>query len=307
MINPRASILLIISCSALGIMVVTNYLTFEQTAFAVDKCDSSSNCTNTPGTGMGGNNQNNECTNSSTCENILRGNDNTQSNQCDSVEICFNNIVAGDDNTQKVDCTNGQCGSDVIGDKNSIQIDCTDTTCASLLAGNTNIQNTNCIIVSAGCTNSAHGDGNSQSINCKSGEGGCSNAGFGDGNTQTIKCNSVGSGGCRNSVVPFNPLGSNNDNTQDMKCLLVKEGCLNSAQGDGNNQNLLCIKSTQCSNEIDSPTTGNTQKSVCINSGTCQNDGTDTKVISVKSDSCKNDDVAGSKTICVNNRIIHRP
>ena len=73
-------------------------------------------------------------------------------------------------------------------------------------------------------------------------------------------------------------------------------------------------QSSRCTNEspkdeegIQRPTDGNTQKSVCVNSGTCQNDGPDTKVISVKSDSCKNDDVAGSKTICVNNRIIHLP
>lgn len=34
---------------------------------------------------------------------------------------------------------------------------------------------------------------------------------------------------------------------------------------------------------------------------TCQNDGADPKLISVKSFSCKNDDVSRSPTICVDN------
>ncbi len=82
------------------------------------------------------------------------------------------------------------------------------------------------------------------------------------------------------------------------------------AAGDGNTQNLLCIRSTQCTNEIGSieaPIDSNTQSTTCVNSGTCQNDGTDTKVISVKSSSCNNDGASGSTTICINNRIINRP
>ena len=129
MINPRASILVIISCSALGIMVVTNYLTFEQSAFAVDNCDSSSNCTNTQ-TGID-NTQTNDCTNFSTCrmmqpgmtirrptvviqftgtefspgcENVAEGNGNSQTNTCDSDpgNGCTNEAF-GNDNTQNID------------------------------------------------------------------------------------------------------------------------------------------------------------------------------------------------------------
>ena len=54
-------------------------------------------------------------------------------------------------------------------------------------------------------------------------------------------------------------------------------------------------------------TSSNTQNMICVNSGTCHNDGTDTKVISVKSNNCESDDAFGSTTICVNNRIINRP
>ena len=84
-----------------------------------------------------------------------------------------------------------------------------------------------------------------QNINCFSvGDAGCFNGAVGDGNIQNMKCNSVGDAGCQNSVNQ-NPenLELSNDNTQNMKCLLVKEGCLNSVQGDGNDQKLLCVSS----------------------------------------------------------------
>jgi hypothetical protein len=90
--------------------------------------------------------------------------------------------------------------------------------------------------------------------------------------------------------------------------VFVSMDCSNNIfQGNGSTQNLLCVKSSQCSNESNSPTSGNTQKSICVRSGNCQNNGVDTKVISIKSSSCKNDDASGSTTICVNNRIINRP
>ena len=133
------------------------------------------------------------------------------------------------------------------------------------------------------------------------------NDALGNDNTQIINCFSVGVNGCVNGV--FDPVNfePSNDNTQNMKCIIVSGGCLNNANGDSNDQNLLCVKSSQCTNESNTPTGGNTQKSVCVNSGTCQNDGIDTKVISVKSDNCQSDDASGSTTICVNNRIINRP
>ena len=82
MFNPGVLMLVIGACSALGIVVVTNYLTFDQTAFAVDTCDSSFNCTNTQ-TGID-NTQTNDCTDFSSCGNIALSDTNTQSNRCDS-------------------------------------------------------------------------------------------------------------------------------------------------------------------------------------------------------------------------------
>lgn len=82
--------------------------------------------------------------------------------------------------------------------------------------------------------------------------------------------------------------------------------CISSSRC-GNSQDIVCVKSSQCSNESNSPTGGNTQKSVCVKSGTCLNDGTHTKVISVRSDNCKNEGASGSTTFCLNDRIITRP
>ena len=101
--------------------------------------------------------------------------------------------------------------------------------------------------------------------------------------------------------------GGGNDITQNIDCFFVSIGCLNNSAGDGNDQNLMCFRSAQCTNNSTLGISGNTQKSICINSGTCQNDGTDTTVISVKTSNCNNGDASGSTTICVNNRIINRP
>jgi hypothetical protein len=51
-------------------------------AYAVDKCDATSTCTNIQ-TGTG-NTQNNNCTNLSTCQNEANRDANTQTNRCDS-------------------------------------------------------------------------------------------------------------------------------------------------------------------------------------------------------------------------------
>jgi hypothetical protein len=175
-----------------------------------------------------------------------------------------------------------------------------------------NTQNIDCSnVVDFGCFNLAGGDGNTQNLRCDSiaGNEGCKNEVFlVNDNTQNLNCRliTVDFGGCENVV---DEAGSNN--IQDMKCLSVSIGCSNRIIGDGNElgeneQSLLCVDSVRCDNDSFGAN-GNVQKSVCVNSGTCQNSGFDTKVISVNSDNCESGDVPGSKTICVNNRIINRP
>jgi len=127
MINSRPSILVIISFSALDIKVVTNYLIFDQTAFAVDACDSSSNCTNTQ-TGID-NTQTNNCTDSSTCSNNAQGDSNTQINAC-----------AKAPSTEFV----GGCENIAVGNDNNIMNNCTESTCDNLAIGEGNTQIVNC-------------------------------------------------------------------------------------------------------------------------------------------------------------------
>lgn len=132
MINTRASILVIISCSALGIVVVSNYLTFD--SFAVDTCDSSSNCTNTQ-TGTG-NSQTNDCTDLSICRNEANGNDNTQNNDCSSVPGIgdvpgCSNVASGDGNTQTNHCDSIPANEFIPG-------------CFNRAAGDSNTQNNVC-------------------------------------------------------------------------------------------------------------------------------------------------------------------
>src|SRR6185312_13270639 len=132
MINSRSSILVIISFSTLGIAIASNYLTFDQTAFAADNCDSSSNCTNAQ-TGID-NTQTNDCTNFSLCQNGALGDGNTQANRCDSaVETligggCTNFAEVGDGNTQTNDCTSTSSCVNVgtVSDGNTQTNDCTD-------------------------------------------------------------------------------------------------------------------------------------------------------------------------------------
>jgi hypothetical protein len=297
--NPGVLILVI---GVLGVLVATNYLTFEQSAFAVDNCDPSSTCTNVDN-GVG-NTQSNNCTDSSTCENDVTGNDNSQSSDCTHLTDCDNPAV-GDNNIQNIKCQN------VLDDG-----------CRNIAGSlppfplppniaNGNIQNIDCSNgVDFGCRNLAGGDGNTQNLQCDSiaGNEGCKNNAFGNDNTQNLNCRfiTVHTGGCGNDIID-----AGNNNIQDMKCLFVSIGCTNTLEGDGNElggneQSLLCVNSVRCDN-VSFDANGNVQKSVCVNSGTCLNQGTDTKVISVKSDNCENDDVPGSKTICVNNRIINRP
>jgi hypothetical protein len=80
---------------------------FEQFAYAVDNCDSTSTCENFQ-TGLG-NSQENNCTHSSTCKNYATGDRNTQFNRCESspgVQLTFGcvNGAIGNDNSQKVTC-----------------------------------------------------------------------------------------------------------------------------------------------------------------------------------------------------------
>ena len=93
-------------------------------------------------------------------------------------------------------------------------------------------------------------------------------------------------------------------NTQNMRCVFGSGVCDNTSVGDGNKQDLVCVKTSGCINE--STHDSNTQKTVCVKSTSCINEGTDTKVISVKSGNCESHD-PGSTTICVKNRIIYRP
>ena len=156
----------------------------------------------------------------------------------------------------------------------------------------------------SGCSNESQvSNNNDQVMECTNvGDSGCDNIsiGFGqNGNIQNMECLSVGNSGCVNSAV-----GS--DNTQNMNCKFVSVGCINDATGEGIIRIFSACIQHNAAMKINSDTEGNTQKSVCLNSGTCQNDGTGTKVISVKSSSCKNDDASGSTTICVNNRILTR-
>jgi hypothetical protein len=91
-----------------------------------------------------------------------------------------------------------------------------------------------------------------------------------------ILCHSVGDDVC------FNNGGFGNGYSQNIKCLFMASGCINDTSGDSNSQNLVCIHSTECTNQIFPTDGGNTQRSICVNSATCLKDGTDTKVISVE-------------------------
>ena len=92
------------------------------------------------------------------------------------------------------------------------------------------------------------GDNNIQTLNCNTvGEFGCVNVASGNDNTQVMNCNTVRNEGCRNSM---DVNQTSNRNTQNVRCLFVSTGCVNNVLGDGNTQNLLCVKSSQCTNEI---------------------------------------------------------
>lgn len=274
---------------------------------------------------VGGNKniQNNQCQANaqSDCVNFAFDDGNTQFNDCIGEGFACQNQGIGSSNQQKIECKdNGAafCINQELGNENIQTIDCRKNEvieCSNDVGqpGDRNNMNVHCenkAVGFEGCSNFVvGGSDNTENVDCKSvGTTGCNNILSGNRNTQSIKCNSVGNDGCQNTVINFESgLDPNNNNIQTIKCKFVSGGCENIAIGNGNVQDINCIRSTQCSNVINSPSNGNTQKTLCVNTGSCQNSGTDSKLVSIKSDKCESNSVAGSTTICVNNRIINRP
>lgn len=127
------------------------------------------------------------------------------------------------------------------GDRNTMDVHCENKAvgfgeCVStILQGNDITQTVNCITV---------------------GTSGYTNFALGDHNIQIMNCNSVGNDGCQNNLINLaSSLDPYNDNTQKINCLFVSRGCANSSLDNGNNQDLRCVCSTQCTNEIDGPLT----------------------------------------------------
>lgn len=195
MINRGVSLLVIVACSTLGIVALTNYLASEQSAYAVDNCDSSSNCTNTQ-KGID-NAQTNNCRDSSTCSNIALGDRNTQTNRCKSAAGTefvggWDTIAGGNDNTLTINCTDSTCFNFAIGDGNTQILNCKSAPVDEFGTG-------------AGCGQFAFGDDNYQKILCTNANPGniCGGnlAEGGNNNDQQINCNRVTErGGCANVV-----------------------------------------------------------------------------------------------------------
>ena len=243
------------------------------------------------------------------CSNeIVDGSGNIQKSKCESPAeaSCFNSASfaeRNDRNTQNTECVSVVvCGNQAIGSDNSQNVECNESgfACLNFASGNDNNQNVECkdneVII---CSNSVslNGDRNSMDLHCKNNAGecsgfvfegsdnthfmncdsvgttGCFNRVLGNNNIQNMNCKFVGDQGCINNLINFQTFGFSNDNTQDMDCMFVSTGCTNNAIGDGNNQDLRCVRSSVCTNESNSPTGANTQKTLCINSGTCQNSG----------------------------------
>lgn len=188
---------------------------------------------------------------------------------------CINNAFF-DENTQNLNCSaEGQfqaCVNQAVGNNNNQNLDCENGAfrCGNRASGSNNNQNLNCkdneLIF---CDNSVgvQGDRNNMDLRCKniSGDDRTNFVLEGNDNTQNLDCESVGASGCINRVLV---IVSNPGNTKRINCKFVFGGCENTTRGNGNVQDLNCIRSTQCTNEINTPTDGNTQKTVCVNSGT---------------------------------------
>ena len=216
----------------------------------------SSGCSNTL---IGNRNlQNIDCTSvSSDCTNDASGNDNRQVIDCSNIEDDCENSSLGNSNTQSIKCANGAefgCTNIASGDRNKQILDCdrTGIICANTAAGDDISQNILCFNAQTACDNVA-GSESSQIIRCFNVESLCGNGASGNGNSQTITCLSVhGDLGCQNGV----------------------------NEANGSNQDLTCVRMSDCANTTFPLFGANKQSTICANGGSCRNVGLNSKVVS---------------------------
>lgn len=226
---------------------------------------------------------------------------------CDATSTC-NNVDTGTGNSQTNNCTNfSDCSNEASGN-NQIQTNRCDSVpgCFNTGVANDMRQSIQCRNVSS-CANFGGSEGLGQSIECTDVASSCANGAFVTSNTnQELRCISIGGSGCSNGSQETSSGPENTPNEQKLVCAFVSSGCDNIAIGNQIDQNLVCARSTQCTNNSTLlPVSSNTQSTICSNAESCSNVGINTNVVANSGD-CESHD-PDTTTFCQPNRIIIRP
>lgn len=104
--------------SLMLVSATSNGLSNTFQVYAEDNCDTTSTCTNTPGSDT----QRNNCNRTSTCSNVASGNSNNQNNNCER-SLCLTQAI-GNLNSQNLNCRSAFCSNAAINDLNTQNLNC---------------------------------------------------------------------------------------------------------------------------------------------------------------------------------------